>query len=224
MRGALAIGWGVLVIVAALGCAQGLTEEDVRRIVREEGVSGPPGPPGERRPVGETGARGPRGLSGVPGIPGPPGEPGPKGERGEPGEQGPPGEQPTLPAPAPTNPPSPTPRPISTPTPVADLSSVKEANLWVYLQDGRYGWVTVFGDPAFDIGENALDIFVDGLQYCNTSRIYGDDGPHEMSCSILNKAHSEVTRVSAQTPQGDLRCRRHVDSTAGESVFACVWR
>jgi hypothetical protein len=81
-------------------------------------------------------------------------------------------------------------------------------------------------DPAFDIDEYDLDLFVDGVEYCNPSRMYADEGEYKMGCESFQQVqHSSVERVAAQTRSlGDLRCQRNVASTAGESVFACAWR
>ena len=134
---------------------------------------------------------------------------------------------PATPTPFPTATPTPTPTattmPTATPKPV-DLGTAERANLWVYLSnDGEH--LQVFADPAFDVDRFELDLFVDGLSYCNSDRIYADDGPYEMSCEYENKSHASVKRVSAQTDVlGDLRCEQNIGSTTNESVFACVWR
>lgn len=57
----LLLPFSLLVIVFTLACTQPLTEEDVRRIVREEAAQGPPGPQG---PKGEKGERGLTGQQG----------------------------------------------------------------------------------------------------------------------------------------------------------------
>ena len=87
----------------------------------------------------------------------------------------------------------------------------------VYPVDGKYG-LDVFVDVAFDIDE-----FVDGEEYCNTSRMYGDEVECEMGCGSLEKAHVNVQGVSARTQfLGDLRCTRHVESASAFSIFACA--
>ncbi len=110
---------GTLLLLAGLSCASGLTEEDVRRIVREHSVAGPKGEQGERGPQGpqgpkgepgEIGPKGPTGSKGELGLRGPEGErgglgpqgprgfvgkagpQGPKGDIGEPGPRGPSGD------------------------------------------------------------------------------------------------------------------------------------
>ena len=95
----------LFLMIAAIGCAEGLSEAEVRAIVQEYSVPGPAGPPGEAGPqglpgpVGATGPVGPQGLEGPQGEQGPEGERGPAGADGEDGapgprgEQGPPGEQ-----------------------------------------------------------------------------------------------------------------------------------
>ena len=82
-----------LVLVVALGCSSGLTEDDVRQMIEESALSGPQGEPG---PVGSQGLKGDQGDTGVAGGQGPkgdPGDPGDLGEQGEPGEPGPAGPQ-----------------------------------------------------------------------------------------------------------------------------------
>ena len=66
----------IALALTLVGCQQGLTEEDVRRIVQEYAVPGPPGPQG---PPGAAGSQGPKG------DPGPTGPQGPRGPQGVPG-------------------------------------------------------------------------------------------------------------------------------------------
>ena len=66
-------------VVLVISCADsGLTEQEVRELIRDETATGPQGPPG---------APGPRGLQGIPGPTGA------KGDKGEPGERGPAGDR-----------------------------------------------------------------------------------------------------------------------------------
>ena len=126
--------------------------------------------------------------------------------------------------PAPTSTPTPTVAPTSTSTPETPLNEVERANLWVLLKNNDRGGLLVYADPAFEVDRFDLDLLVDGVEYCNPARIYGDDGPLLMGCEYEERPHAEVSRVSAQTSLGDLRCARHVASDADESVFACEWR
>ena len=114
------------------------------------------------------------------------------------------------------------PTPIPTPSPVP-LAQREEGNLFVFLKDGDY-FMTVLASPAFDVDTYDLTVLVDGTEYCNDVRIYADDGAVELTCAAEERSHSDVERVSVQTPKGDLRCGRHVESTAALSVFLCVWR
>ena len=82
----------------------------------------------------------------------------------------------------------------------------------------------MIADPAFDVDTFDLDVFVEGKEYCNTARIYGDDGGIELSCESDERRHSTVRRVSAQSHLGDLRCEKNDASEAHETVFACAWR
>ncbi len=86
-----------LVLLLALGCSGGLTEEEVQRMIDESTIAGPqgePGPTGMQGPKGDTGLAGPagpRGEAGEPGAQGEPGGPGPQGPKGDAGERGLPG-------------------------------------------------------------------------------------------------------------------------------------
>ena len=97
------------------------------------------------------------------------------------------------------------------------------ASLWVYLVN-EYDYITPYVDSSADFEEFELTVIVDGVEHCNPTRVYGDEGRYEMSCGVQEVAHESVERVSVQSPLGDLRCRRNVASTAEESVFACAWR
>ena len=125
--------------------------------------------------------------------------------------------------PAPTATPSATATPAPTATPSISLAETTRANLWAYFtNDGDH--LAVLADPAFDVNEFGLSLFVDGKEYCNSSRIYGDEGGQEMSCEYETRRHTTVRQVSAQTPMGDLRCERNDASGSQETVFACAWR
>ena len=91
------------------------------------------------------------------------------------------------------------------------------------MEEGSH-FLSVKADPAFDIAEFNLSVMVDGHEYCNANRIYGDDGPQELSCQALDRDHTSILGVSAQTQVGDLRCERHADSDISRSIFACEWR
>lgn len=129
----------------------------------------------------------------------------------------------TLPTPIPTPEPTKTLRPRPTQTPRVTLDRTQRANLWVHIANDEY-YMVVYADPAFDIEEFTLELFVDGKRYCNTSKIYDDEGPRKLSCEVEQRLHTSVQRVSAQTPSGDLKCERHVESDSNSSVFACVFR
>ncbi len=135
-----------------------------------------------------------------------------------------------TPGPAPTPLPTATPAPTATPVPTdtpepteVPLESVTVASLWVYLSN-EYDYITPYADSSFDMEEFELTNLVDGVQHCNPSRMYADEGAYEMSCGLQETPHAMIERVSALIPIGDLRCRRHDFSTAEESVFACAWR
>ena len=134
-----------------------------------------------------------------------------------------PTQPPVTATPKPTSTPRPTATLRPTPTPAVSLSETTRANMWVYFTNDA-DRLAVYADPAFDLDEFDLDLFVDGVEYCNAARIYGDDGPLEMSCESEYRSHATVQRVSAQTPIGDLRCERNDASDSSETVFACAWR
>ncbi len=110
------------------------------------------------------------------------------------------------------------------PTATINLAETEGAILWVYLYNSTYG-LGVRVDPQFDVEKFGLSVFVDGEQYCNTSRIYTDDGFHDMGCGSFQVGHQGVMKVSVQTRSlGDLRCERNVQSKPEGSIFACAWR
>ena len=90
-------------VLVALACSTGLTEEQVSDIAKAEARSilagvdsqsdqpGPMGPPGSRGEPGPQGQQGPIGPPGEQGLAGPQGYPGPRGEPGVRGPIGPPG-------------------------------------------------------------------------------------------------------------------------------------
>ena len=109
------VGLLVLVSLSLVGCQQSdvLTEDDIRRIVREGGVQGDRGPIGPQGVQGQQGSPGERGEPGIEGTKGDMGLQGPQGPEGERGEQGLQG------IPGPTGVAAPTPVPTSTPMPTA---------------------------------------------------------------------------------------------------------
>ena len=117
----------------------------------------------------------------------------------------------------------PTAVPAPTPTGV-DLETTTEAPLLVSLTPDEFGVLQVKADPAFDLGEFELTLLVDGTEYCNSNRMYGDEGYYEMGCESEERGHENVERVSAQTSKGDLRCRKNAQSTNEQTIFACDWR
>ena len=89
VRLVLSVSFLVAMCVIVGACATGLTEEEVRRIAREENLQGTKGDVG---PQGLPGERGPKGDQGEPGQPGPQGSQGEKGDKGLIGPSGPQGE------------------------------------------------------------------------------------------------------------------------------------
>ena len=124
--------------------------------------------------------------------------------------------------------------PATAPAPApgaVDLATTDTADLWIGLsQDSALpDYLQVSASTGFDVKAFDLDIFVDGTEYCNPNTMYADEGWYEMSCALEEKRHTDVARVSVQTSEypdefEDLRCGRNDNSTADETIFACVWR
>ena len=130
-------------------------------------------------------------------------------------------ESPTFtPRPKPTSGPTYTPGPTSTPWPT--ITPVT-GSLFILLSDGQF-FLTAEADPHFDVAKGDLLVLIDGKRYCNSSRIYADDGPVELSCIAEERSHTTVERVSAQTSMGDLRCGKYVKSDRKLTTFVCNWR
>ena len=111
---------------------------------------------------------------------------------------------------------------LPTPAPVV----LEQADMWVMLQQDDYRTV-VKVDVDFDVDLFGLDVFVDGVEFCNTTPLYGDEGYYELSCETLKTAHSAVSSVSAQVGRQNtrgLRCERSDHSDAYRTLFACSWR
>ena len=83
-------------IIVPTACSSGMSETEVRNIVGEYTMSGPPGeqgPPGAQGIAGEHGQPGEQGIAGPQGERGPAGEIGPEGDTGKQGESGLQGER-----------------------------------------------------------------------------------------------------------------------------------
>ena len=116
---------------------------------------------------------------------------------------------------------------VATPTKMpTEPVLVEEADLWVkFTKESSSNRMTISVDPSFDVARFDLDLFVDGKEFCNTSRMYADEGYYSnISCDGDEREPAEVERVSAQTPDGDLRCRRSALSDAQQTLFACTFR
>lgn len=121
LRGFTIVSLLTILTLATLSCtAQGMTEEDVRRIMQEHmipGPRGPEGPPGLQGPVGIQGPPGPQGIPGERGEQGIQGELGPTGPQGARGPAG--GTQRVSVVATPTPGPKITPTPVPVSTPVS---------------------------------------------------------------------------------------------------------
>ena len=103
------------------------------------------------------------------------------------------------------------------------LSQADDYNAAVALTNDD-DYLSVQVSTAFTADEFDLDVLVDGQEYCNTVRIYPDDEFVELGCESEKRRHTSVDRVSIQTPNGDLRCAKHVMSEDVITFFLCVWR
>ncbi len=98
----------------------------------------------------------------------------------------------------------------------------EQPSMWVIVTDDE-----VYVDTEFDFTDAyGMHVFVDGEEYCNTQRIYADDGRFATGCESPEEPHADVEQVSAQTNGGfDLRCQKDEDlSNDQETAFACFWR
>ena len=115
---------------------------------------------------------------------------------------------------------------VTTATPTKGTLGAEAADLWIkFTKESNSRWMTISVDPSFDMEKYDLDLFVDGNEFCNTTRMYADEGYYSnMSCASDDRAPGDVERVSVQTPAGDMRCRRSVLSDAQQALFACTFR
>ena len=131
---------------------------------------------------------------------------------------------PATPTPAATPTPTPAPMPTIEPTLTSEqLSQSDNYNVLIALTNDD-DYLVVQADTAFVADTFDLDVLVDGQAYCNSNRIYPDDGLVELGCESEKRRHTSVDRVSIQTPDGDLRCAKHVSSDEVLTGFICVWR
>ena len=102
---------------------------------------------------------------------------------------------------------------------------MRVAAMFISIGVSEYGWLDAFIDVAADYDAYEIDVFIGTEKFCNPSRVYADEGFYELSCAILElDSHTDVERVSVQTPYGDLKCARNAYSDELLSVFACDWR
>lgn len=126
---------------------------------------------------------------------------------------------------------SPMATPVPTPTPSppppsrrVDLVNLEMASLWIALIDGGYGLVMV-ANPAFDVDTLESSVWVNGVDYCNTDRIYADEDLRQLSCQSLQVPHATSYNLSAQVGLlKDFRCERNSQSDQRRTIFACSWR
>ena len=120
----------------------------------------------------------------------------------------------------------PTATPVPTPTLVPlDLATTRWAPIIVAIANGEYEWLEAYIDVADDYDQYDIDVFIETVEFCNTTRVYGDESFYKLSCALFEfSSHTDVERVSVQTPVGDLKCARNQYSDDLLSVFACDWR
>ena len=132
----------------------------------------------------------------------------------------------------PTPPPAtagPSPAPTSPPI-VSPSRSLTEAT----LEDMQVMFVN-YGDhlraeasPRFRLDAPDLDVFVDldlavdDNERCDTARIYWGREEPEVICDLAFRSHTTVQRISLQTPQGDLQCKRADYSGPYATYFNCI--
>ena len=117
-------------------------------------------------------------------------------------------------------------------TPSADESEHDEnVVMWIIVSNRRFFdelRLDAYIDTEVNVEEYALVVFIDGQEWHNPNRMYGDEGRYQLSASSIQQGttiHTSVGSVSIQSEQGDLRCRKSDSrSTAEETVFECIWR
>ena len=130
---------------------------------------------------------------------------------------------PATPTPAATPTPTPAPMPTIEPTLTSEqLSQSDNYNVLIALTNDD-DYLVVQADTAFVADTFDLDVLVDGQAYCNSNRIYPDDGFVELGCESEKRRHTSVDRVSIQTPYGDLRCAKDTETSNLLTFFTCVW-
>ena len=122
--------------------------------------------------------------------------------------------------------PTPTPAPMPTIEPTLTYDELAQAELFNVLiaLSNDDDDLVVEANTAFVADTFDLDILVDGQEYCNSNRIYPDDGFVELGCKREKRPHRSVDRVSIQTPYGDLRCAKDTETSNLLTFFTCVWR
>ena len=113
---------------------------------------------------------------------------------------------------------------LPTPTPVV----LEYADMWVKLEQDKYGRLVAQVDVAFNVGSYELSVFIEGKDMCNPDPLFGDEGYYFLSCTAPEVNHGAVTSVSAQVETGrtirGLRCQRSNHSNVDRALFACSWR
>ena len=140
-----------------------------------------------------------------------------------------------IPGPTQTPRPTSTPRPTQTPTAApAPLETTTSANLWIQIVrdevlSGIEFW-DVLADPAFDVDEFDLNVYIDGREYCNPNPLYGDQGFGELSCESYEPRtqEPEVYATVGNSLFGTVErlvCAQNVATRSRYNmIYACYWR
>ena len=101
--------------------------------------------------------------------------------------------------------------------------------MWVYIigTERSYGGIRweVYADPAFDVDQFGLDLFINGDEYCNSSPIFGELGEVEMGCESYEPRGSGDPRMHAAVGRSGMECALNQNHTERpyNLVYACRW-
>ena len=103
--------------------------------------------------------------------------------------------------------------------------------MWVYIEQvetGRWERWEVYADPAFDVDQYDLNLFIDRKEFCNPSKIYGDLQAMEMSCASYEHRGSTPDMYATVDigfrQEAVLVCAKHRDSRHNRLIYACRFR
>ena len=68
--------------------------------------------------------------------------------------------------------------------------------MFIAIVDSRSGRQEASVDVAQDYDEYDIDVFIETEEFCNSARIYGDEGFYALGCASLSlDSHTDVERV-----------------------------